>query len=147
MNQTVSETRKLNILLVEDTDEHALLIKRGLEDGLLNPSIFRVKDGEEAIDFLFHRGAYASPGDYPVPGIILLDLRLPKISGLEVLEKIKSDERLKDIPVVVLTVSDQRDDILRATRIGAKSYILKSVAIAPKTEGTKGILDAIISLV
>ncbi len=141
------EIKEINILLVEDTEEHALLIRRGLEDGLLKHRLFWVKDGEEALDFLFQRAGYAAVEDYPRPDIILLDLRLPKLSGNEVLEKIKAEDKLKDIPVVVLTVSDQREDILRSLQSGAQSYVLKSVAIAPKTEGVRGILDAIISLV
>lgn len=139
--------KRLNILLVEDTEEHALLIKRGLEDGLLNQRLFRVRDGEEALDFLFNRADYGNEAEYPRPDVILLDLRLPKVSGIEVLEQIKSKESLKGIPVVVLTVSDQREDILRACKAGAQSYVLKSVAITQKTEGVQGILDAIISLV
>ena len=141
------EIKEINILLVEDTEEHALLIRRGLEDGLLKHRLFWVKDGEEALDFLFQRAGYAAVEDYPRPDIILLDLRLPKLSGNEVLEKIKAEDKLKDIPVVVLTVSDQREDIIRSLQSGAQSYVLKSVAIAPKTEGVRGILDAIISLV
>lgn len=142
----MAEAKGIDILLVEDTEEHALLIRRGLEDGLLKHRLFRVKDGEEALDFLYNRAEYAAVGDYPKPDIILLDLRLPKLSGNEVLEKIKGDDKLKDIPVVILTVSDQREDILRSLQAGAQSYVLKSVAIAPKTEGVRGILDAIISL-
>ena len=143
----MAEVKEINILLVEDTEEHALLIRRGLEDGLLKHRLFWVKDGEEALDFLFQRAGYAAVEDYPRPDIILLDLRLPKLSGNEVLEKIKAEDKLKDIPVVVLTVSDQREDIIRSLQSGAQSYVLKSVAIAPKTEGVRGILDAIISLV
>ncbi len=139
--------KEVNILLVEDTEEHALLVKRNLEYGTLRHRFFWVRDGEEALDFLYNRAGYANELDYPRPHIILLDLRLPKVSGIEVLEKIRSEEGLKNIPVVVLTVSDQRDDMLRTCREGAESYILKSVAIAPKTRGVRGVLDTVISLV
>lgn len=143
----MTEKKKMNILLVEDTEEHALLIRRGLEDGVIRHKLFLARDGEEALDFLFNRADFADRRIYPKPDIILLDLRLPKISGIEVLEKISKDEDLKEIPVVVLTASDQREDILKSIQAGAKSYILKSVSIASKTGEVKGILDAMISLV
>ncbi|MBI2869348.1 MAG: response regulator [Chloroflexi bacterium] len=143
----MSEPKEINILLVEDTEEHALLIQRGLEEGPLKNRLFWVRDGEEAVDFLFNREKYASETDFPKPDIILLDLRLPKLSGSEALEKTRSEARLRNTPVVVLTVSDQPEDILTCCRDGAQSYLLKSVAFAPKTEGVQSILNAIISLV
>lgn len=140
------EPKEINILLVEDTEEHALLVRRGLEDGVMKHRLFLARDGQEALDFLFNRAEYANQEEYPRPDVILLDLRLPRVSGIEVLEKLSAEERLKGIPVVVLTASDQRDDILRSIGAGARSYVLKSGTIAAKTGEIKGILDAIVTL-
>lgn len=143
----MTDSKEINILLVEDTEEHALLIQRGLEDGAIAHKLFLARDGEGALDFLHNKASFAAKRKYPKPDVILLDLRLPKLSGIEVLERIRADEKLKDIPVVILTVSDQRDDILRSVKVGAQSYVLKSTAIAPKTGEVRSILDAVISLV
>ena len=142
----MAKEKEINILLVEDTEEHALLIKRGLEDGMLKPRLFWVQDGEEALDFLYNRADYADEKEYPRPDVILLDLRLPGISGIEVLEQIKREEKLKDIPVSVMTVSDEDEDILRSYRAGARGYVLKSATLADKASA-QAILDAIVALV
>jgi len=141
----MAKEKELNILLVEDTEEHALLIKRALEDGMLKPRLFWVHDGEEALDFLYNRADYADEKEYPRPDLILLDLRLPGISGIEVLEQIKKEEKLKDIPVTVLTVSDEDEDILRCYQAGARGHVLKSAALADKASA-QGILDTIVLL-
>ncbi|MDP2918927.1 MAG: response regulator [Dehalococcoidia bacterium] len=133
-------------MLVEDTEEHALLVKRVLEDGMLRHRLFWVKDGEEVLDFLFNGAGYVNETEYPKPDVILLDLRFPKVSGIEVLERMRGEERLEDISVAVLTVSDEREDILRSCKAGAQSYIQRSVVIASKEERVQSILDAIISL-
>ena len=101
---TPSET---NILLVEDAEEHAILIRRALEGGTLRMRLFWVTDGKAALDFLYNDGKFADKEANPRPDIILLDLRLPKLYGLKVLERIKSDEKLKNIPVAVMTASDE----------------------------------------
>ena len=101
----MTKQTETNILLVEDTEEHAVLIMRSLEDGKLRPRLFWVVDGKAALEFLHNRGHYADRESNPKPDIILLDLKLPKVSGLEVLEQIKGERKLRDIPVVVLTAS------------------------------------------
>lgn len=143
----MSQERQMNILLVEDTEEHALLIRRALEDGKLKHRLFVARDGTEALDYLYRRGDYANEAASPKPDIILLDLRLPDMRGTEVLEQIRSEEGLKDIPVVVLTVSDEEQDIIRSFRAGAGSYLLKSAGLVHKQEASGAILDAVISLV
>jgi CheY-like chemotaxis protein len=143
----MAKEKEINILLVEDTEEHAQLIGRMLQDGRLRHRLFLVRDGETALDFLFNRGDYADEREYPRPDVILLDLRLPGLSGIEVLEQIKKEEKLKDIPVAVLTVSDEDEDILRSYQAGARSYLLKSVGLIPKAAEGQRILDAIVSLV
>ena len=95
----MTEERETNILLVEDTEEHAVLMRRALEKGKLKSRLSWITDGKAALDFLHNRGVYADGEANPRPDLILLDLKLPKVSGQEVLEQIKSEERLRDIPV------------------------------------------------
>ncbi len=139
--------RKINVLLVEDTEEHGVLIRRALERGKLKPRLSWTKDGKAALDFLYNRGVYADKEANPRPDLILLDLKLPKVSGLEVLEQIKSEEGLRDIPVVVLTVSDEGKDIISSYQLGAESYFTKSVLFLNKGENSTAILDAAIGIV
>ena len=141
------EEREIKILLVEDLEEHVLIIRKTLEGSRLRNSVFVASDGEEALDFLYNRGDYADKKKYPKPDLILLDLRLPKLDGIEVLEQIKHEEGIKDIPVVVLTSSERDDDIIKTYEKGVKSYILKSALIVQKRGKMEGLLDAIISLV
>jgi two-component system response regulator len=117
----------VDILLVEDNADHAALTMRALRDGNMLNEIFWVKDGQEALDFLGHRGRYADRAHAPRPGLILLDIRLPKVDGHEVLRHIKSDPVLKSIPVVMLTTSERDDEIASCYEAGANSYVAKPV--------------------
>lgn len=117
----------LEILLVEDDQDHAELVFRGLEDHLVANRITHVLDGEAALDYVFRRGEYTDAEKSPRPHLILLDLRLPKVDGLEVLKEIKADQDLLRIPVVVLTSSEFEDDIARAYDNHANSYLVKPV--------------------
>ena len=110
------------ILLVEDEEAHALLVMRVLEERRVANKIYWVKDGEEALDFLYRRGRYA---EAPRPDLILLDLRLPRKDGHEVLMEIKQSEELRVIPVVVLTTSESEADMMRAYIQYANSYLVK----------------------
>ena len=136
----------VNILLVEDTEEHAALIRRALEDSGTGARLSWVKDGKAALDFLYNRGGYADRADCPTPDVILLDLRLPRLHGIKVLERIKSDRKLKGIPVAVLTASDESKDIIGSYQAGADSYITKSIVFLNKGEGPGAILNTILSL-
>jgi len=138
--------RETNILLVEDTEEHAVLMKRALEDGKLKPRLFWITDGKAALDFLYNRGDYTDIEANPKPDIILLDLKLPKVHGLKVLEQIKGEERLKDIPVVVLTASDEGKDIITSYQMGAESYFTKSVFFLNKGADPTVILDTLMTI-
>ncbi len=138
--------REINVLLVEDTEEHAVLMRRALEKGRLKPRLFVAEDGQAALDFLHNRGVYADGEANPRPDLILLDLKLPKVSGLEVLEQIKSEEGLRDIPVAVLTASDERRDIIRSYQGGAESYFTKSVLFLNKGAGPTAILDTVMAM-
>ena len=117
----------LVILLVEDNMDHAELAKRNLEGCHVANRIHHVEDGEEAIHYMHGTGRYTDRNRYPRPDLILLDLRLPKIDGLEVLRIIKLDPDLRAIPVVVLTTSDAEPDIARAYQLHANSYLTKPV--------------------
>jgi CheY-like chemotaxis protein len=138
--------REINILMVEDTEEHGVLMKRALEKGKLKPRLSWTRDGKAALDFLHHRGAYADVEANPRPDLILLDLKLPKVSGLEILEHLKGDEKLKEIPVVILTASDNKSDIIRTYQGGAESYFTKSVLFLNKGSDPTAILDTIMAM-
>ncbi len=117
----------IEILFVEDSIDDATLTMRALRKGGLSNTIFHVKDGAEALDFMYCRGAYESRSIEIHLKLILLDLKMPKVSGMEVLEKIKSDPKYKTIPIVILTSSKEDPDIKRCYELGANSYIVKPV--------------------
>jgi len=122
MNSNVIE-----ILLVEDDPQDVELTLRALKKHKLTNRVFVVNDGAEALDFIFGTGQYNDRDPKNRPKVILLDLKLPKVNGLEVLKKIKSDERTKVIPVVILTSSKEEKDIIEGYRLGVNSYIVKPV--------------------
>lgn len=124
----------LVILLVEDNPDHAELVVRSLRDHRVANTIHHMLDGQEALDFLFHRGAYADQNPLDHPHVILLDLRLPKVDGLEVLRAIKSDDSLARIPVVILTSSNAEADVARAYEHHANSYLVKPIDFARFTQ-------------
>jgi len=115
----------LHILLVEDNEDHAELVIRGMRDQQVANRIHHVADGEQALDYLFMRGAFADREKNPRPNLVLLDLRLPRIDGLEVLRIIKTTPSLLRIPVVVLTSSDAESDIIKSFDYHANSYVVK----------------------
>ncbi len=117
----------IEILFVEDSIDDATLTLRALKKGGLTNVILHVKDGAEALDFMYCKGFYASNKTPDHLRLILLDLKMPKVSGLEVLEKLKSDSIFKSIPVVILTSSKEDPDIKRCYALGANSYIAKPV--------------------
>lgn len=118
---------EVEILLVEDNSTDAELTTRALRKHNFANHLFWVKDGAEALDFIFASGAYAGRNTKHAPKVILLDLRLPKLDGLEVLQKIKEDERTKLIPVVVITSSQDQEDIKTSYKLGVNSYINKPI--------------------
>ena len=120
----------INVLLVEDDPAHAEIVKRNFETFRIANRLIHVWDGEEALDYLYRRGKYSDSNESPRPGIILLDLRLPKIDGLEVLQTIKSDHDLRRIPVVILTTSAAEADKVKAYDSFASSYLVKPVDYA-----------------
>ncbi|MBU0926723.1 MAG: response regulator [Spirochaetes bacterium] len=115
------------VLLVEDNPDHAEMVMRSFREHQKGDAIHRVADGEEALDYLFRQGRYADPLSSPRPELILLDLRLPKVDGLEVLVRLKTAEGLKRIPVIILTTSESEVDLVRAYDGYANSYLVKPV--------------------
>ena len=114
------------ILLVEDDPNDVELIMTGLAENNLANEVVAVHDGSEALDYLNYRGKFAGRTDGH-PAIVLLDLKLPKVSGLEVLKQMKTDEKLKCIPVVILTSSREDQDIIQGYQLGANSFVVKPV--------------------
>jgi CheY-like chemotaxis protein len=115
------------ILLVEDNADHAELVRRSLTDHCIANRIRHLSDGQAALEYLFRKGEFADPATCPRPHLILLDLRLPRIDGLDVLKSIKADEDLRKIPVVILTSSESEQDIARSYSNYANSYLVKPV--------------------
>ena len=119
--------REIEILLIEDNMNDAELTIRALKKNNLANKLVHLKDGSEAIDFIFAEGNYSGRKVENVPKVILLDLKMPKVNGIEVLKKIKADERTKKIPIVVLTSSKEDPDIQECYRLGVNSYVVKPV--------------------
>lgn len=123
----MSEHEEFEIIIVEDDPNDAELITRALRKHNLANKLILLKDGAEALDFLFGKGSFADKCDDGYPKVILLDLKLPKVNGIEVLSKIKSDERTKKIPVVILTSSREDRDLKDAYDLGVNSYVTKPI--------------------
>lgn len=121
------EHKEVEILIVEDNLDDASLTIRALKKSNIVNNLHHVKDGEEALDFIFSTGIYESRSKMCKPKLILLDLKMPKVSGIQVLEKIKANPETKTIPVVILTSSQEDPDIKKCYEIGANSYVTKPV--------------------
>lgn len=119
--------RPMNILLVEDNPDHAELVRRSLEQLQAVSCLHQVEDGEAALDYIFGQGNYADRLRFPAPDLVLLDLRLPRMDGIEVLRRVKSHPTLHCTPVVVLTTSDAERDVTAAYQYHANSFVTKPV--------------------
>lgn len=117
----------LRILLVEDNPAHAELIIRSLEDHKIPSDIYHAYDGEVALNYLFQREPFQNESENPLPHVILLDIRMPKIDGFQVLKEIKNSDKLKHIPVIILTTSEANGDVTKAYENYANSYLVKPV--------------------
>jgi CheY-like chemotaxis protein len=136
----MTETRdRITILLADDDEDDQMLAQQAFEECRLTNELRIVPDGEELLDYLHGRGAYAAPGSAPRPGLILLDLNMPRLDGREALREIKANPTLRSIPVVVLTTSKQEQDILRSYDLGVNSFITKPVTF-------EGLVDVIKTL-
>jgi two-component system response regulator len=125
------------ILLVEDNPDDELLTLEALKDNNIRNDVVIAHDGEEALDFLFMRGQYKDRDENLIPQVILLDLKLPKVDGLEVLQQIRNNEKTKVLPVVVLTSSKEETDLIKSYQLGANSYIRKPVDFEQFTQAIK----------
>jgi CheY-like chemotaxis protein len=123
----MSHGKAIAILMAEDDPDDRMFSREALEEAHLNNRIYFVEDGEELMDYLKCRGKYENPENCPTPGLILLDLNMPRKDGREALAEIKADPRLRHIPVVVLTTSKADEDILRSYDLGVSGYITKPV--------------------
>jgi two-component system response regulator len=125
------------ILLVEDNADDEALTMRALKKNNVGNNVHIVRDGAEALDFLFCMGGYADRDPHDMPYLILLDLKLPKVSGLEVLRRLRADERTKFVPTVILTSSSEDHDLLEGYQFGANSYVRKPVDFNEFLEAAK----------
>ncbi|MFC1601109.1 response regulator [Candidatus Sumerlaeota bacterium] len=119
--------KEVNILLVEDDENDILAVQRAFEKNSISNPLFVVQDGEEALAFLNHEKPYDDEKKYPLPDIILLDINMPKMNGLELLSVIKREERFKSVPVVVLTSSKREWDKIESYKLGVNSFMIKPV--------------------
>lgn len=120
-------SKKVEILLCEDNKRDADLTIRALKKNKLANNVVWVKDGEEALEYLFATGRYSDRSIMDTPRVILLDLKMPKVDGMEVLEKVRSHDKTRHIPVVMMTSSQEENDIINSYQLGVNSYIVKPV--------------------
>ncbi|MGH8000638.1 MAG: response regulator [Brasilonema sp.] len=124
----------ITILMADDDEDDCMLVREALAESRLANKLHIVNDGEELMDYLYHRGMYASKNTAPRPNLILLDLNMPKKDGREALREIKADPRLRQIPVVILTTSKAEEDVYSSYDLGANSFIIKPVTFASLVE-------------
>ncbi|MGM3306429.1 response regulator [Anabaena sp. WFMT] len=129
----------VTILMADDDDDDSLLVHDALVESRLPIQLYIVRDGDELMDYLFHRGIYTDISKAPDPGLILLDLNMPKKHGLEVLKEIKIDPKLRRIPVIVLTSSKAEEDIYNTYELGANSFVIKPETFTSLVEVMKTI--------
>ncbi len=115
------------IMLIEDDEGHQLLIRENLRAGGIVNEVIHMPNGQEALDYLMRRGQWQDAAKSPRPGLILLDIKMPKVDGFSVLEKVKSDPQLRMIPVLMLTSTDDQIEINRCYSLGANSYVVKPI--------------------
>jgi CheY-like chemotaxis protein len=139
MDKTGTIKKTINILFAEDDEDYYLLIKDAFEQFHPLDNLNWVKDGEELMDYLFRKGQYEDQNAYPQPGLILLDLNMPKKDGREALKEIKNHPKLKNIPVVILTTSKEEEDVELSYRLGANAYIRKPLSFNRLVEIVKSL--------
>jgi two-component system response regulator len=122
-----NELDSVEILLVEDNENDATLTIRALKKRNLANNLIHVSDGQQALDFLFAKDEFSGRDPLHLPKVVLLDLKLPKVSGLEVLRQLKANEKTKSVPVVMLSSSQEESDLIESYKMGANSYIVKPV--------------------
>ncbi|VAX21055.1 hypothetical protein MNBD_NITROSPINAE02-486 [hydrothermal vent metagenome] len=127
------------ILLVEDDPAHRLLISKVLEENHVRNSVYETEDGQDGLDYVYGVGKYANRQSYPLPDLILLDIKMPRMDGFEVLEKLKSDDTTKHIPIIMLTTSSRDEEVARGYKNGANAYVTKPVDFREFVEKLKNL--------
>lgn len=127
------------IMLVEDDEGHQVLIRENLRAGGVVNDVIHMRDGQEALDYLMRRGKWQDPAKSPRPGLILLDIKMPKMDGFSVLEKVKADPQLRLIPVLMLTSTDDQVEVNRCYTLGANSYVVKPISYDAFQERVKAL--------
>lgn len=135
----INAGKPITLLFADDDADDRFLVKEALAESRLVNDLRFVTDGEQLMDYLYHRGEYSEPDSAPCPGLILLDLNMPRKDGREALKEIKADPNLRRIPVVILTTSKAEEDILRTYELGVNSFITKPVTF----EGLVEIIKAL----
>ncbi|SRR5581483_6494684 len=133
-------TRKPFVILMAEDDKHDILATERAweENGITNP-LYIVRNGEECLDYLYQRGRYSDPATAPRPGILLLDINMPKMDGLAVLQRIRADPQLHRLPVIVLTTSKAEEDMMRSYDLGVNAYVVKPLGFANFSAAVKTI--------
>mgnify|MGYP001547446556 CR=1 FL=1 len=133
------DQKKVVVLMAEDNEHDIIATRRAwTKNNILNP-LYIVKDGEECLDYLYRRGDYSDPASSPRPSLLLLDINMPKMNGLDVLEHIRGDAALKNLPVVILTTSKAEEDMFRSYDLGVNAYIVKPVGFENFADAVKTI--------
>ncbi len=127
------------VLMAEDSRHDILATQRAWKQHRIANPLYIVRDGRECLDYLHHTGKYSEPGSAPQPGILLLDLKMPRLDGLEVLQHIREDQELRNLPVIILTTSKAEEDRIRSYALGANAYIVKPVGFQNFSEAVKTI--------
>lgn len=127
------------VLMAEDNQHDIVATERAWKENNIANPLYIVRDGEECLDYLHQRGKYSEPGSAPRPGILLLDIKMPKMDGLAVLKQIREDEKLRRLPVVILTTSKAEEDRLKSYDLGANAYIVKPVGFQSIAEAVRTI--------
>lgn len=127
------------IMLVEDDEGHQLLIRENLRSAGIVNDVVETQDGQQALDYLFRRGQHQDPAKSPRPGLILLDIKMPKVDGFMVLEKLKADPQLRLIPVLMLTSTDDQSEVNRCYTLGANGYVVKPIRYEEFQERVKAL--------
>ena len=133
------EKNLFTVLMAEDNDHDIIATKRAWKKSHVANPLYIVRDGEECLDYLYKRGKYSETGAAPWPGILLLDIKMPKMDGLTLLKHIREDEKLPRLPVIVLTTSREEEDRIRSYDLGANAYIVKPVGFGNFSAAVKAI--------
>ncbi len=129
--------KPFTVLMAEDSEHDIIATKRAWKQSNIMNELKVVKDGEECLDYLYRRGKYSDPASSPRPGILLLDIRMPKMDGLTVLKHVREDEKIRHLPVIILTTSRMEEDRIKGYNLGVNAYVMKPVGFQNFSEAVK----------